>query len=200
MEVAEIRPGLWRWTAPHPAWRANSLWPQDVGCVYVETRDAVVLIDPLVPEDDADRFWRALDRCRERVSHLPLWILLTCAWHRRSTDDVAERYDAEVWQPGEGLPGGVELAIFEDSETRWLEAVFGFADRGVVVFGDVIEGDGEGGLRMPPEWWPPREERTTRIRNELRRVLDWPVDVVLVSHGEPMLDNPRPLLERALAH
>jgi hypothetical protein len=115
---------------------------------------------------------------------LPVRILLTCAWHRRSADEVAERYDGDVWQPGETLPDGVEVAVFDDSETRWREAVFAFPNRGVVVFGDVVEGDGEGGLRMPPEWWPPHEERTGRIRNELRRVLDWPIDVVLVSHGE----------------
>lgn len=115
------------------------------------------------------------------------------------TDDVAERYDADIWQPGETLPDGVEVAVFEDTETRWREAVFAFPSRAVVVFGDVVEGDGEGGLRMPPEWWPPQEERTGRIRNELGRVLDWPIDVVLVSHGEPVLDDPRLALQRVIA-
>jgi hypothetical protein len=166
--------------------------------VYAESRDALVLIDPLVPEDQADQFWRALDRDRERVVHLPVRILLTCAWHRRSADEVAERNEANVWQPGETLPDGVEVAVFDDAETRWREAVFAFPNRGVVVFGDVVEGDGEGGLRMPPEWWPPREERTGRIRNELRRVLDWPIDVVLVSHGEPVLDDARLALQRVI--
>jgi glyoxylase-like metal-dependent hydrolase (beta-lactamase superfamily II) len=199
MEVAEIRPGLWRWTAPHPAWRPDSLWPREVGSVYAETRDALVLIDPLVPENQADQFWRALDRGRERVVHLPVCILLTCAWHRRSADEVAGRYDGDVWQPGETLPIGVEGVVFEDTETRWREAVFAFLTQGVVVFGDVVEGDGEGGLRMPPEWWPPFEERTGRIRNELRRVLDWPIDVVLVSHGEPVFDDPRLALQHVIA-
>jgi len=198
MEVAEIRPGLWRWTALHPAWRPGSLWPRDVGCVYAETRDAIVLIDPLVPEDQADQFWRWLDRGRERVVSLPVRILLTCAWHRRSADEVAERFEADVWQPGETLPDGVEVAIFDDSETRWREAVFSFPNQGVVVFGDVVESDGEGGLRMPPEWWPPQEERTGRIRKELRRLLDWPIDVVLVSHGEPVLEDPRLALQRVI--
>ena len=172
------------------------MWPREVGCVYAETPDAVVLIDPLVPEDRAD-LWRVLDPHRERAARLPVRILLTCAWHRRSADEVAERYDGDVSSPGETPPEGLEVAVFEDAETRWREAVLAFPNRGVVVFGDVIEGDGEGGLRMPPEWWPPQEERTGRIRNELRRVLDWPIDVVLVSHGEPVHDDPRPALERA---
>ena len=135
----------------------------------------------------------------ERVVHLPVRILITCAWHRRSADEIAERYDGNVWQPGETLPDGVEVAVFDDTETGWREAVFAFPNRGVVVFGDVVEGDGQGGLRMPPEWWPPHEQRTQRIRNELRRVLEWPIDVVLVSHGEPVLDDSRLALQRVVA-
>jgi hypothetical protein len=56
----------------------------------------------------------------------------------------------------------------------------------------------KGGLRMPPEWWPPAEERTRRIRRELCRVLDWPLDALLVSHGEPVLDDPRAALQAVL--
>ena len=56
MDVLEIAPGLWRWTAFHEEWN------EDVGCVYVETEDGVVLIDPLVPSDDTAKFWKALDR------------------------------------------------------------------------------------------------------------------------------------------
>src|ERR671934_2775062 len=101
MRVAEICPGLWRWTAAHPAWRPGKAWPQEVGCVYAETPDAIVLIDPLVPADDEDRFWRALDRDRERRADLPVQIWLTCAWHRRSADEIAKRYRAKVWRPAD---------------------------------------------------------------------------------------------------
>ena len=43
VDVLEIAPGLWRWTAYHEEWK------EDVGCTFVETDDGVVLIDPLVP-------------------------------------------------------------------------------------------------------------------------------------------------------
>jgi hypothetical protein len=198
MDVAEIRPGLWRWTAPHPAWRPGKAWPEEVGCVYAETQEASVLVDPLVPADDEERFWQALDRDRVRLAHLPVRVLLTCSWHRRSSDVVAERYDAEVWQPGDALPHGVEVAVFADSDTGWREAVFALHGQTVVVFGDVIEADESGRLRMPPNWWPPHEKRTTRIRTELRRMLDWPVEAVLVSHGEPVLERARIALAQAL--
>jgi hypothetical protein len=42
MQVARIAEGLWRWSAYYEEWR------EDVGCVYYEAPDAVVLIDPLV--------------------------------------------------------------------------------------------------------------------------------------------------------
>jgi len=52
--MQEIAPGLWRWTAPHPARRpgAEPDSPADsdelVGCVLYECGDAVVFIDPLL--------------------------------------------------------------------------------------------------------------------------------------------------------
>ena len=61
MDVQRLADGLWRWTTFYPEWNAV------VGCVYYEAPDAVVLIDPLVPEDEADRFWKALDRDVKRA-------------------------------------------------------------------------------------------------------------------------------------
>ena len=173
-------------------------WPREVGCVYAETRDAIVLVDPLVPQDaeEAAAFWRALDRDRRRLADRPVAILLTAAWHRRSSEEVAERYDAAIWSQGDALPDGVEADVFEAGE--WREIVFGLTDHAAVVFGDVIEGDPGGGVHMAPDWWPPEESRTVRVREELRRVLRWPIDLVVVSHGEPVLEQGRAALERAL--
>ena len=50
MDVLQLADGLWRWTAPHPNaanWpRFGPPVPPQVGCVYYEAPDAVVLIDP----------------------------------------------------------------------------------------------------------------------------------------------------------
>src|SRR3954469_8861528 len=100
MEAAELAPGLWRWTVG------------EAGCFYVEADDATLVVDPLVPADEAERFWRALDRDVERRG-LPLAVLLPGAAHARDADDVAARYGGEVVRPrgrfGAGLadgPGG----------------------------------------------------------------------------------------------
>ena len=52
VEAQELRAGLWRWTAPHPEWQEGDSWPQEVGSVYAELPDALVLVDPLVPADE----------------------------------------------------------------------------------------------------------------------------------------------------
>jgi hypothetical protein len=199
MDVQELRPGLWRWTAPHPAWRPNSSWPRDVACTYAETDDAIVLIDPLVPtgHEEAAGFWRALDRDRDRNAERTVTILLTARWHRRSADAISQRCGAAVWSPGAPLPDGVVADVFEDGE--WREVVFSLPAYAALVFGDVIEGDGRGGLRMPPDWWPPDMPRTARVRSELARLLRGPIELVLVSHGEPVLEDGAAALRKAIA-
>ena len=60
MEVEQIRPRLWRWTATHPDWSPEEGgpdgWEPAVSCHALVEEDALVLIDPLVPADDEERF------------------------------------------------------------------------------------------------------------------------------------------------
>ncbi len=92
MDVQRLADGLWRWTARHPN---SPNWPgrgppvpPEVGCVYYEAPDAVVLIDPLLPEDEEERFLVYLDRDVGRLG-LPVSILLTAAWRRTQLGDPA---------------------------------------------------------------------------------------------------------------
>src|SRR5262245_24073648 len=119
MTVQELAPGLWRWTAPHPDWTPEADWPQDVGCVYAELLDSVVLVDPLVPAGEEDRFWKALDRDVERLGR-PVRVLRTVSWHERSVDDVAGRYGTSVWRaPLDGpLPTAVRALQVEAGENE----------------------------------------------------------------------------------
>jgi hypothetical protein len=92
--VDELRPRLWRWTAPHPEWKpaepdTPADWPRDVGCVAYEASAAFVLIDPLVADGD----WSELDALVERAGK-PVHVLLTIAFHERSLEAALERYGA----------------------------------------------------------------------------------------------------------
>lgn len=187
MTVAEIVPGLWRWSAPHPAWKEGADWEQEVGCVYYEAPDATVLIDPLVPAE-RERFFEALDRDMERRA-LPLVILLTCPWHERSAAELTKRYGA-----GERALAGVEpfLVLPEIEETVWW-----LPEPRALVAGDVLLGAPEG-VRVCPDSWREPQARPAAIRTALQRLLELPVERVLVSHGEPVLEDGRAALERAL--
>jgi hypothetical protein len=197
MELTELRPGLYRWTARHPDYvpdpepESPADWPEEVGCVAYEAPEALVLIDPLVP----DELWPALDRLAEgrRVA-----VLTTIGFHRRSRVAVAERYGASTSRARKSLPEGVEtIPIRHAGETMvWIP------EHAALVPGDRILGGRDGGLRVCPDSW--LGYLTSRISGEdlraaLRPLLQLPIELVLVSHGEPVLAGGRDALAQALA-
>ena len=209
MEVLRIASGLWRWSCYYPEWK------DVVGCVYYEASDAVVLIDPLVPSEPADeeRFWGALDRDVER-SGRPVHVLVTVHYHARSAKTMAKRYGAEVWsksraraavarragrvtplEPGDALPGGVEAMATADSS----EVVYWIPAHGALVSGDVLLGDGAGGIRLCPDSWLPQGVGRAKLRDSLQPLLDLSVERVLLSHGIPVLADAWRALARALS-
>ena len=147
MEVTRLDDGLWRWTTAHPEWQPGGGWEQDVGCVYWEAADAVVLVDPLVPTEEAERtrFLDALDRDVERLGR-DVAVLVTCSWHRRSADELGERYGARILAPGDGpLPAGVTAV---DAPTA-SEVVYWLAGAAAVVPGDVLLGTDRRSAPLP---------------------------------------------------
>ena len=202
MDVAELAPGLWRWTTAHPDWTPElggpEGWEQEVGSVYCETGGDVVLIDPLVPADEpeAERFWRALDRDvgRAAAAH----VVLTCEWHARSSADLVVRYGVGVWSPADGpasLPTGVEAvdAALEDEVLVWLPS------HGALVAGDTLLGDGAGGVRMCPDSWL-GDRNPADVRAELRdRLAGRRIELVLPAHGDAVTAGATEALARAVA-
>jgi glyoxylase-like metal-dependent hydrolase (beta-lactamase superfamily II) len=208
MEVTRIAPGLWRWTAYHEEWK------DDVGCVYYGTSEGVVLVDPLVPRDDEARFWEALDRDVEAAGG-PVHVLVTVFWHTRSAREMVERYSARVWAPARGaraiarragavtdpfresdrIPG--DIVAFSTAKAN--EVVYWLPDGNALVPGDVLLGDGAGGIRLCPASWLPERKTLVDVAASLRPLLDLPVERVLLAHGEPVLANGRAALASALS-
>jgi glyoxylase-like metal-dependent hydrolase (beta-lactamase superfamily II) len=201
MDVQELRPGLWRWTATHPEWEHAEHWGPEVGSVYAELPDALVMVDPLVPQDEEDRFWEALDRDVERVGK-PVHVLLTVHWHERSVATVLDRYKATLWRPEEKgqLPAGVHAEVVKGSD--WVEALFFLEPHRALIAGDLLIGKAGGGIELPVGWFPKGEQdwAEQELKPELRkRLAGLPVELVVVSHGEPVLEDGAAALERALA-
>ena len=221
MEVRELAPGLWRWTARHPAWTEADGgvegWGPDVAATYCEAAGDLLLIDPIVPAGDAERerFWRALDRDVERVG--APHILLTCAWHARSSADVLARYPtARLWshaddlahlpaelvasdpfRPGEELPGGVS-AIPGAVGGPVTDLLLWLPSHAALVSGDTLLGGGPARMRLCPGSWLGDLEAAD-VRADLReRLAHLPVERVLPAHGAPVLADGQSVLTAAL--
>jgi glyoxylase-like metal-dependent hydrolase (beta-lactamase superfamily II) len=193
---AELCPGLWRWTAHHEEWK------REVAAVAVASEGEVVLIDPLL----AGPQWQQLD---DALDERRLHVLLTIHWHARSADEIASRFSgARIWahtrnraavarrapvtdvfRLGDKLPLGlVALEARPRSEVLFWEP----RSRALIV-GDALLGDGEkgDGLHTCPGWWLPESTSLDDLRASLRPALDLPVEMVLPSHGAPVLRDAR---------
>jgi hypothetical protein len=192
VDLQQVAPGLWRWTAPHPDWEAPKQeddpadWPRDVGSVAYEAAETLVLIDPLMADGD----FAALDAVAEKKNGVA--ILTTLAFHRRSRDELAQRYAATTTPPD-----GVDTIEISGAG----ETMYWIPEHRALVPGDRILGDRPPGLRMCPESWLRYLHGYTQddLRAGLRPLLDLPVEMVLVSHGEAVLRDGHAELERALS-
>lgn len=200
----ELRPGLWRWTAPHREWK------KEVAAYAVARADELVLIDPLIP----DRSWPELEAAAaDRQVH----VLLTVHWHARSAADVAARIPgariwansraraavarrapvSDVFRVGDPLPAAL-VAI--EARPR-SEVLFWDAPSRALIAGDVLLGDGERGegLHTCPASWLPQSSSLADLRKALRPVLELPVELLLTSHGAPVLSDARSELAGVVA-
>jgi hypothetical protein len=184
MDVAVIVPGVWRWTAAHPAWVPEDGgvggWDREVASYYAEMPDAIVLVDPIVPEA-AEPFWRALDRDVSRLGG-PLFVCVTAADHERSAAVVAGRYRGTRIGPGGRVPDdGQALTrglLAHRVDPAGEELAYELQSYRALVVGDVLIGTPHG-LRL----WPD----TTEARAFAARMSRRKIDHVLTTHGPPAL-------------
>jgi len=101
----------------------------------------------------------------------------------------------DAFRPGDALPGGVEAF----RTARSTEVVYWIPRQASLVPGDVLLGDGAGGVRMCPESWLPGKTSHAALAESLRPIADLPIKRILVSHGEPVLENGRTALAAALS-
>jgi glyoxylase-like metal-dependent hydrolase (beta-lactamase superfamily II) len=228
MNVTKILEGFWIWTVPHPAWKPEfdrpDGWGRAVASVYFESPSGVVLIDPLVPADPADaaRFWEALDRDVTRLGGRVV-VLIGSVDHGRSADLVAgrerERGVAVSVLGDEAIRGDVSCRLDAGFDSAAFpagvravsipgispgETAFFLEAPRAVVFADAVIGAGGGKVRVAPASWGVRTgEGQARYAREFRPALSAVAalspELLLPSHGEPVLANGAAALEEALA-
>jgi glyoxylase-like metal-dependent hydrolase (beta-lactamase superfamily II) len=199
----EIRPGLWRWTAHHDEWK------KEVASFALATESELALIDPLLAAGQ----WQRLD---EVVAGRRLHVLLTIHWHARSAAEIATRFDGcrvwahsrnraavarrapvtDVFRLGDRLPAGL---VALEARPR-SEVLFWVPRCRALIAGDALLGDGErgAGLHTCPASWLPGANKLADLCRSLEPVLDLPVEVVLPSHGAPVLTGAEEELRRVV--
>jgi glyoxylase-like metal-dependent hydrolase (beta-lactamase superfamily II) len=205
--MRKLRSDLWHWTARHPDWTPDQDWDPDVSSYVYEAPDALVLFDPLSPD------WVDLDRRVERLG--PPNVALSVYWHARSAQGILDRYEGtrvfahesardeaaervtftDEFRAGDSLPGGVD--VLETGMTG--ETIFFVPAAGALVAGDVLLGTADGGIRVCPDSWLDGRATPEGLRGALRGILELPIELVLLTHGQPVVDDARGALERALA-
>ncbi len=201
----ELRPGLWRWSGTYPDWK------HEVASVAVTTEADAVLIDPLL----AGGQWESLEA---GLGDRSLHVLLTIHWHARSAAEVASRFPGtrvwahsrnraaiarrapvtDVFRAGDPLPAGL-VAI----ESRPRSEVLLWEPRSrALIAGDALLGDGErgDGLHTCPASWLPESTDLADLRQSLRPLLDLPVELILPSHGAPVLTAARQDLTKVVTN
>ena len=203
VEIEQIAPHLWWWTARHPEWSPSDFkdgrgWERDVSSYALVDDGSLVLFDPLVPAGDEDRFWAALDGDVDH--HGPPSILISLHWHARSAGEILERYEgASVWahEPaaadvakrvaltqtfadGDQLPGGIEALAMGFMN----EAAFWLPGHRALVLGDSLLGY-EGRTELCPRSWLGKNDTSEELEAAVRRVLERDPERLLLTHGGP---------------
>jgi len=203
MEIQQIAPQLWWWTAPHPDWgppdfESGQGWERDVSCYALVEGDDLVLFDPLVPAGDEERFWAALDGDVEH--HGPPTILISVFWHARSSAEILDRYEgAELFShepagsevakrvpvtqsfaDGDVLAGGVEAIALHHMD----EAAFWLPSHRAVLFGDSVLGYDDR-VELSPASWLREGESVEEVESSVSRALEHDPQLLLLTHGGP---------------
>jgi hypothetical protein len=167
--VRELAGGLWTWSARHPSWKEDDDWGPEVRSYALDDGDSVILFDPVSPPGQLTR-GRRID------------VVLTAEWHGRNAAELG------VAVRGEDLPMAVNAqpAFYPGERTLWIPA------HNALIVGDSLPGgdavpDGSLG-----------DSRRDDYNAKLRPLLDLPIELLLPTHGEPIVEDARDRLEKAL--
>jgi glyoxylase-like metal-dependent hydrolase (beta-lactamase superfamily II) len=198
--VREVRTGVWHWEARHPEWNERQWWGPLVSSYAIDDGARLVLFDPVAPPAEIEKL------AEERETA----IVLTCPWHRRDAEALANRYGAPLYvpPPDEGDPSQVDGTVFREGDRLpvGVEALPGMEPNDLVLWieshralvaGDTLQDRGNG-LQFLGDLTNnvPGEVDVEQILEGMQPLLALPVEIVLLTHGAPA---DRTALELALA-
>ncbi len=197
--MREIAPGLWHWTARHDHIAS------DVSSYYLLPER--VAIDAMIPSEGIA--WFAQHGAPEHVllsnrhHDRDAWRLQAefgCTVHcvENGLYELEGRGSAVGFAFGDQLPGGVVVhevdAICPDETALHLPGY-----RALACADGVVRDRADGRLKFVPDWLMDDPEHTMEdLRAAYRRLVELDFDLLLLAHGEPIVDGGREAL-RAFA-
>src|SRR3954447_20602935 len=208
-----IDDGIWRWTARHPEWHPAG-FGDEVASFALTTDAELLLIDPLLPTDPAP-IHELVDA---EAGESGIAVLITIPYHVRDAERLRREHGTRctIWgheacvsrlekragfhaiTPQTELPAGVRAHAI--GSPRRQEQPLWIPSHKALAFGDAVIETG-GRLRV----WEgdlDSERRTRWYRDRfvptLKPLLDLGPERVLVTHGDPILDDGRAKLSSAL--
>jgi glyoxylase-like metal-dependent hydrolase (beta-lactamase superfamily II) len=209
-QPAEIAPGIWRWTGRHPQWHPGE-FGAEVASFALEAGDDLLLIDPLLPEDEAP----VLDLLDRLAQGRTTSSLITIGYHVRSAEQLAERYGGRIYGPptcakrlrnaellSEDPNGPAGTHAYAIGKPRRSERPIWIPSHKAVAFGDALVANPDGDLRVWVQ--DPVDDKLRRFYRErfnptLDPLLELPVEHVLVTHGDPVVGDGAAKLKEAVA-
>ena len=188
--MLEIAPGLWHWTARRESIEA------DVSSYYLERER--VQIDPMIPPEGLEWFERhgapahaiLTNRHHDRDS----WRLreafgTTVHCIRNGLFELEGRGPVEAFDFGDELPGGIHVhevgAICPDEAALHVPS-----HRALAVADGVVRWGGGDHLQFVPDFLMDEPEQTKRqLRDAYRHLLELDFNVLLLAHGDPVVDD-----------
>lgn len=215
--MQKLTEGLWRWTARHPEWHPGE-FGAEVACFAAQAGATTLLIDPLLPDDEAGA--KPVLETIDGTLGDRLAILITIPYHVRSSEELWKRYrkQAETTihghractkrlkdesafreiEAGEQLPGGVTAHTI--GKPRRYEMPLHLPSHDAMAFGDAIA-EVDGRLVM---WSAEKVDGKVasfymeRFAPTVKPLLELSWDRALVTHGQPLLRGAREALREGL--
>jgi hypothetical protein len=210
----QLADGLWRWTARHPEWHPGD-FGSEVASFVLRAGHETVLIDPLLPSEPEPVLDLIAQQLGERLA-----ILITIPYHVRSSEEIRDRFrrqvETTIWghracrkrladpagfrafEPGDELPAAA--SAHRIGKPRRFETPLHLPSHRALAFGDAVA-EVDGALRV----WCERsvDADVSRFYRErfnptLEPLLELDFDRVLVTHGQPALEQGQAKLAAAL--